>query len=157
MSNWSEICGLCFFLRRYDELLAKTNIHNIHGQCYKDPASLLLSVKKTALSGFIDKKQNITTPLSNANQEKESINIFNLMSEIFEAKMKDLSLAMKPYIIAMPRLKMGVWTNMQDLSVKVLPEFIFMLEIGMMLYLLHILWSIWGDWAWDSSETFDPG
>lgn len=56
----------------------------------------------------LTKKQNITTPLSNANQEKESINIFNLMSEIFEAKMKDLCLAMKPSIIAMPRLKMEV-------------------------------------------------
>lgn len=90
---WDSACqidpksaGCAFFLRRYDELLSKTNIHNIHGQCYKDPASLLLSVNKTALSGFIDKKAEYYNTLIKCQSRKGIDQYFQLNVGDFRGK-----------------------------------------------------------------------
>ncbi len=47
--------GCAFFLRRYDEILAKVNFHHIYGTCYPDPSSFP-TARTYSLTGYQNPK-----------------------------------------------------------------------------------------------------
>ena len=49
--------GCAFFFRRYDDILAKVNFHNIYGTCYTEPNSTETKFLHT-LTGYQNKKMN---------------------------------------------------------------------------------------------------